>query len=115
MLLFNLTGMKEGDIGLAALPQSDGQIKLRPVLLLKSLPPFGDFIVCGISTQLRHEQKDMDKILLPNPENRLKQTSLVRLTYLHTLSLGSLQGSIGKILSKLNNEMLHRLATFLAG
>lgn len=106
--------MKEGDIGLAALPQSDGQFKLRPVLLLKYLPDFGDFVVCGISTQLRHEQKGMDEILLPDATNRLKHPSLVRLTYLHTLSVISLQGTIGHISSDLHGELLRRLARFLS-
>ena len=43
--------MNEGDLALAPLPQADGQIKNRPVALLRRLPPFGDFLVCGISTQ----------------------------------------------------------------
>ena len=104
--------MKAADIGLAALPQDDGQIKLRPVLLLKLLPGFGDYIVCGISTQLRHEQKGLDEILLPDSDNRLKQTSLVRLTYIHTLSLANIQGKIGEIPHSLHAELLKRLANF---
>ncbi len=44
--------MKEGDVVLAALPQLVGKTKLRPVLLLRQLlPPYNDFLVCGISTQ----------------------------------------------------------------
>ena len=39
--------MNEGDIALAPLPQANGQIKNRPVVLLRRLPPFGDFLVCG--------------------------------------------------------------------
>ena len=31
--------MNEGDIALAPLPQADGQIKNRPVVLLRRLPP----------------------------------------------------------------------------
>jgi mRNA interferase MazF len=106
--------MKEGDIGLAALQQEDGQIKMRPVLLLKQLPGFGDFVVCGISAQLRHEQKGLDEILLPDSNNRLKQISLVRLTYIHTLSLTNIQGKIGEIPVSLHAELLKRLANFLS-
>lgn len=43
--------MKEGQIVLASLPQSNGNYKLRPVLLLKRLPGYGDFLVCGVFTQ----------------------------------------------------------------
>ncbi len=42
--------MIEGEIILAQLPQADGGTKLRPVLLLKELPGYKDFLVCGIST-----------------------------------------------------------------
>ena len=42
--------MKEGDIALVELIQSDGSSKLRPVLLLKILPKYNDYLVCGIST-----------------------------------------------------------------
>ena len=49
--------MIPGAIVLLRLPQPDllpG--KLRPALVLSELPgPFGDILVCGISSQLRHE------------------------------------------------------------
>ena len=45
--------MNEGDIALAPLPQADGPLKNPPVVLLRRLPPFGDFLVCGVSTQLQ--------------------------------------------------------------
>ena len=44
--------MREGGIILANLQLADGSVKLRPVLLLKQLPVYNDFLVCGISTQL---------------------------------------------------------------
>jgi len=37
--------MNEGDIALAVLPQANGQVKNRPVILLRRLPPYGDFLV----------------------------------------------------------------------
>ena len=45
--------MKEGDVVLTSFAQADGAKKNRPALLLCELPPFGDFLVCGISTQLQ--------------------------------------------------------------
>lgn len=44
--------MKEGAIVLLALAQADGTVKPRPALVLRQLPGFGDWLVCGISTQL---------------------------------------------------------------
>jgi len=36
--------MNEGDIVLAPVPQADGRIKNRPAVLLRRLPPFGDWL-----------------------------------------------------------------------
>jgi mRNA interferase MazF len=50
----------EGDISLVTLPQADGLIKPRPAVLLRQMPPFGDWLVCGISTQLHQRVADLD-------------------------------------------------------
>ena len=55
--------VSDGDIVVAELPQADGSVKLRPVLLLRKLPGFGDFLSCGISTQLRQAEAGFDVIL----------------------------------------------------
>lgn len=52
--------MKEGDVVLTPLPQADGQIKNRPVIILREMPPYGDFLVCAVSTQLHHEVTGFD-------------------------------------------------------
>ena len=53
--------MNEGDLALTPLPHADGQIKNRPVVLLRRLPPFGEFLVCGISTQLHQRVAGFDE------------------------------------------------------
>ena len=60
--------MNEGDIALAPLPQADGQIKTRPVVLLRRLPPFGDFLVCGVSSQLHQGEPRLAHVLLASPD-----------------------------------------------
>ncbi len=57
--------MKGGDVILTPLPQADGQIKKRPALLLRSLPPFGDFLVCGITTQIKQAITGFDDVIRP--------------------------------------------------
>lgn len=52
--------MTEGDVALTPLPQADGEIKPRPAILLRTLPPFSDWLVCGVSTQLHHEAVGFD-------------------------------------------------------
>ncbi len=44
--------MREGAIVLLPLAQADGTVKPRPAVALSQLPGFGDWLVCGISTQL---------------------------------------------------------------
>ncbi len=78
--------MKEGDIVLINLLQSDGSYKIRPALILKLLPKYNDFLVCGISTQIHQYIKDLDEMLDENKTNfsatGLRQTSLIRLSFL---------------------------------
>lgn len=77
--------LSEGDIIVAQLPQADGSTKLRPVLLLRQLPGFGDFLVCGISSQI-HQAVDRFDIILSKDfdgfnETGLRVPSVVRLTF----------------------------------
>ena len=57
--------MKEGDVVLTPLPQADGQIKNRPAIILREMPPHGDFLVCGVSTQLHQEAAGFDDPIRP--------------------------------------------------
>jgi mRNA interferase MazF len=55
--------MKNGDGVLTPLPQADGVIKNRPAVALCQLPPFGDWPVCGISTQLHQQAAEFDELI----------------------------------------------------
>ena len=105
--------MREGEIILANLPQSDGNFKLRPVLLLKQLPGYNDFLVCGISTQLQQLIKDFDELIDEKNNNfyqtGLRQSSIIRLGFLAVISNNKIVGSIGRI----HNNLLERLAKYL--
>ena len=47
--------MKEGDVELAMLPQTDGSLKRRPVVVLREMRPFRDWLVSVLpSLQLLH-------------------------------------------------------------
>src|SRR6266496_2106298 len=74
--------MKPGAIVLTVIPQDDQQ-KKRPVLILKTLPKYNDFLVCAISSQLRQFIPDFDLIIKDNhPEfsgTGLRTSSLIRL------------------------------------
>lgn len=108
----------EGDVALAALPQADGRLELRPVVLLRAMPPYDDLLVCGVSSQLRHEVADFDDAILPEDEDfaasGLKVPSLVRLGYLATISPDRLAGRMGSISRARHGRLLMRLSRHLS-
>lgn len=110
--------MTEGDIALAPLQQADGQLKNRPVVLLRRMPPFGDFLVCGVSTQLHQYVKDFDEVLNTGDAgfvaSGLKAASVIRLGFLAVLPQGSLLGRIGYLPSELHRRLLLNLSRHLA-
>ena len=93
--------MNEGDVLLTSLRQADGGLKDRPVLLLRRMPPFEDFLVCGISTQLQQLVPAFDEIVSPTdedfPASGLKAASLIRLGFLAVLPRAEFKGRIGSI------------------
>jgi len=109
--------MKEGDILLASLPQGDGSLKDRPALFLKRMPPFQDFLVCGISTQLQQAVPDFDETIMPHDADfrtsGLKAASLIRLGYLAVLSRSELKGRIGTVSAARRKRLLTKLSDFL--
>jgi mRNA interferase MazF len=88
--------MKQGDVVLTAVPQANGLLKNRPAIVLRELPPYGDFLVCGVSSQLHQRVKDFDEIIsLSNPDftsSGLRSESLIRLGFLAVLPLKAIAG-----------------------
>jgi mRNA interferase MazF len=93
--------MKEGNVAIAPIPQADGNIKNRPIILLRSIPPYQDWLVCGVSTQLHQLVPGFDEIIntedIDFVSSGLKTSSLVRLGFLSLLPRRSIIGSIGSI------------------
>ena len=109
--------MKSGSIVLAALPQSDRLWKLRPILLVKNLPGFGDWLVAGISTQIQYAIPDWDVLINPLlPEFTMcgiKQMSIVRLSFLAVVPENSISGSLGTLPETLVRELKKRLSDYV--
>lgn len=109
--------MTEGDVALARLPQADGFIKLRPVILLRQLPPFGDWLVCGVSSQLHQQVPHFDETIEPaHPDftcSGVKTASLIRLGFITALPAGQIAGSIGAIARDRHARLLQNLCTHL--
>ena len=106
-----------GDIVLAVLPQRDGIRKSRPALLLQSMPPFGDFLACGVSSKLHQEARGFDEIILMEDYDFAKSglllPSLIRLGWLSTIPESMIEGSIGSISAHSLERVLKRLSDYL--
>jgi mRNA interferase MazF len=109
--------MKDGDVLLTALPQADGTLKDRPVLLLCRMPPFDDFLVCGISTQLQQAAPQLDEQITSSETDfrtsGLKSASLIRLGFLAVLPRSRFKGRIGSVSAARRLRLLDRLSDFL--
>ena len=109
--------MKEGDIVLTPLPQADGQIKNRPAILLREMPPFGDFLVCGVSTQLHQQVPGFDEAISPTDDDfrssGLLAESIIRLGFLAILPRSNIVGAIGSIAPKRHKRLLTTLSDYL--
>jgi len=109
--------MTEGDVILTPLPQTDGTVKNRPALLLRELPPFGDFLVCGISSQVHQAVPRFDEILAKFDADfstsSLLVDSVIRLGFLAVLPRQRILGSIGRIAVERHARLLRNLSAHL--
>lgn len=109
--------MTEGDVILTAVPQANGQVRNRPAVVLREMPPFGDVLVCGISTQLQQEVVGFDEVLSATDADfaasGVRTTSLIRLGFLSVLPVNRVIGTIGAISPARRQRLLQNLADHL--
>lgn len=109
--------MKEGDVVLTPLPQANGQVKNRPVIALREMLPYGDLLVCGVSTQLHQQVAGFDEPIEPGHSDfatsGLKSPSLIRLGFLAVLPVSSFLGAIGSISNERHQRLLKKLCDHL--
>ena len=106
--------MSPGDLILARIQESDGQTKRRPALVLTTMPPYNDLLVCGVSSQLRQEVAGFDEVVSTgDPDfslSGLKVSSVMRLGMIATIPRSAALGELGAI----SPERLTRLRNNLA-
>ncbi len=109
--------MKKGNVALAPIPQADGNIKTRPIILLRLMPPYQDWLVCGVSTQLHQLVQEFDELIntedIDFASSGLKAPSLIRLGFLSLLPRRSIIGSIGSISPDRHQRLLQNLCNHL--
>ena len=101
--------MKPGDVVRWTFVQGDGQSKMRPAIVLGSVPPFNDWLVCAVSSQVQREVKGLDVLIDERHSDYqrmgLRSASVIRVAQLTTLPDRSIQGSIGSV-SKATLDLL---------
>ena len=106
----------EGRIVLIVFPQ-DKQQKIRPALVLKEFPKYGDILVCGISSQLHQFIEGFDVLIDENhPDfsaSGLKFPGVFRLSMLTMLPGAVAMGSIGQLSDDTHNLLLKTLSDYL--
>ena len=111
--------MKPGEVVLIRLQTTAGAAKLRPALVLSTLPgPFQNVLICGISTQLNDLQPDWDELVEPSDadfvSSGVHKVSAIRLSYLYAAASREIAGTIGIVDPKRLSRLLTRLASRLA-
>jgi len=106
-----------GDVVVAPLAQADGGAKLRPVLLLRELPGFGDYLACGISTQLQQAIRGFDLILSPGSAEfasaGLHTESVVRLGFVGVVPVRNMTRRLGRLSPNTLALLQERLANHI--
>jgi mRNA interferase MazF len=108
--------MKPSNIILTVIAQGDGKVKKRPAVVLCQLPPFRDFLVCGLSTQLHQQAKNFDEIITSTDKDfaksNLKTDSLIRLGFLGIVSRSEIVGVVGSISRERHQRLLKKLGQY---
>ncbi len=109
--------MREAAVILVRLPQADGALKTRPAVALREMPGYGDWLVCGISTQVAQRIQGFDELLdIRDPDYELSgvvQPSLIRLGFLGVVPTHRILGCIGSISGDRHTRLLRTLASHL--
>ena len=108
--------MKERDVIVVYLKDTEGQLKLRPAVCLRQLPRnYHAFIACGLTTRLHYCVEDFDEIVTPQDDNlaRLRETSLIQLGFLSQIQIDEIVGHIGSISEERHRRLLKKLRDYL--
>ena len=81
------------------------------------MPPFGDWLVCGISTQLHQQVAEFDEIVDVGDSDfaasGLKAASLIRLGFLAVMPASKFLGVIGSISKERRLRLVRKLSEHL--
>jgi mRNA interferase MazF len=110
-----------GQVVLFRFPHTDlAEGKLRPALLLSAVPgQFDDWLICMITSQLRHLVEGFDEVIRPidndYADSGLKTESRVRLGRLAVIDGATLFGAIGRLSPGRFERIRHKVADWVLG
>lgn len=113
--------IQEGQIVVFTFPQTDQVAgKLRPALVLRSLPrSHDDWLICMISSRLHQQVPELDDVVRESDPDflltGLKTTSLIRVTRLAVVSADLLHGRIGNLAVDRLARIRFRLGRWISG
>ena len=85
---------------------------------MREMPPYGDMLVCGISTQLGQQVVGFDEVISLRDadffSSGLVATSLIRLGYLTVIPQQRVVGAIGVVSTERYKRLVTRLSQYLA-
>ena len=106
----------ERKIIVTVFPQ-DIQKKLRPALVLREFPKYGDVLICGITSQMHQFIKGFDLMLDEKHadfiKTGLKYPGIARLNMLTMVPISSINGAIGEISVTTHRKLLKKLSDYL--
>lgn len=109
--------MKENNIILTPITQENRQIKNRPALILREMPKYRDFLVCGVSTQLKQYIQNFDEIIYFGDSDfvssGLISESVIKLGFLAVIPRTHIIGAIGSISPERHKRLLQNLSQYL--
>lgn len=109
--------MTEGDVIKAYTMQADGRYKIRPVILIKKLPYFDDWLVCGISSKKHTVHPELDIIIdKTHPEFKeigLQNELVIRTGWLYVFPQFKMEGAMGKISLATLKVIQENIANFI--
>lgn len=108
-----------GAVVLCRFPQTDLETgKLRPALLLGKLREYDDWLICMISSQVRHYLPDLDELVRDTDtdfiQSGLRNESVIRVERLAVVEEEILLGEIGQISEDRLKRIKRRLAEWLS-
>ena len=86
------------------------------MVVLQEMPPYGDLLVCAVSSQLRHEYPGFDEIIARDDDfaaSGLKVSSLIRLGLIATIPRSAILGELGEVSAARLERLRGRLASHI--